>query len=337
MRNFHGKMKRLFEALSAGPFYVFYRLVLWNSNKMRYMFCKTYIKRLSALQKSINEKYDCSVVKLDTYDGYNQANHPDVIRGTNGELYLFCTPFPYGHEKYENPSVYQKINNSFLPVTTPICAIESKNCRSNYLSDSDGIFYNGNYIVVFREYRFIEQSHVLNIFKTCSSKDMKEWTAPRELLVFETTELSPSFLVAENTLWVYYVSYSSTTSKVNRIQYDNTNNKAPVTLENIPDKCYIWHIDIINSNNQYYCLCVLKDRSKKGTTLHLFTSINGLHFFYKKRINIEKKIQTSRGKIVNMYRSSMVQKHDNIFDVYISIMLDNKVWQIINIDNMQID
>ena len=330
-------MKHLFEALSSGPFYVFYRLVLWNCNIMRCLFCKTYLKKLSALQKRIIEYYDCSVVKLNTYDGYNQANHPDVIRAANGELYLLCTPFPYGHEKYENPSVYQKKNNSFLSVATPMCAIESNNCRSNYLSDPDCIFYNGNYIAIFREYRIVEHSNVLNIFKICSSKDMKKWTAPRELLTFETTELSPSFLVADNTLWVYYVSYSSTASKVNRIQFDNTINKVAVTFENMPDNCYIWHIDIINSNNQYYCLCVLKNRSKKGTTLHLFTSINGVHFYYKKRINIKRKIQTKKVKIVNMYRSSMVHKHDNIFDVYISIMLENKVWQIININNMQID
>ena len=43
---------------------------------------------------------------LETYDGSNQAVHPDVTY-FNGEYWLAATPYPYGMEEYENPCLYR--------------------------------------------------------------------------------------------------------------------------------------------------------------------------------------------------------------------------------------
>lgn len=88
---------------------------------------------------------------LHTYDGSDQAVHPDIIYFA-GKYWLVVTPYPYGMEEYENPSLYCGTSiNSLLSISQNPIDRQKRHEIGSHLSDPCIFEYNNELICVYRE------------------------------------------------------------------------------------------------------------------------------------------------------------------------------------------
>ena len=92
-----------------------------------------------------------------TYDGTNQAIHPDVIIGHDGKYKMVMTPFPFSDDDFENPSVLESVdgfNFTEIPGTRrPLINMPTvpPNYRNAYNNDPDVLYDNRKYFMVYNE------------------------------------------------------------------------------------------------------------------------------------------------------------------------------------------
>ncbi len=96
-------------------------------------------------------------LSVKTYEGSNQAIHPDVIIGHDNKLKMVFTPFPFSDDDIENPSVLESedgYNFTEIPNTEkPLIKMPTlpPDYRNAYNNDPDIIFDNGKYYMVYNE------------------------------------------------------------------------------------------------------------------------------------------------------------------------------------------
>ena len=196
--------------------------------------------------KKIIKKLDC--IFLDTYDGSYQVVHPHIII-YNELLYLICTPYPYGMEEYENPSLFFGNNiNSLRPFLNNPIANQGEQKKGHHLSDPYLFASNNNLLCIYRESNLKNQKlHLLNI-DNMSSK-----------LIYESNNddlISPIVISRNDTNYVFYVTMNECNNSIVKcVVFDNNYNVKYTNICEVVspfDEYYIWHFDIhpddINEN-----------------------------------------------------------------------------------------
>lgn len=199
-----------------------------------------------------------------TYDGSNQAVHPDIIYfpdGWNGYRYwMTYTPYPNGDRKYENPSIVASNDGESweepLGVKNPLAQPPIE----GYNNDPDMIYNCGtDQLWVF----FLEGGAGTTHVRLTTSSDGVNWTKSKILFsVPDFQVLSPSVVLKDGTFYMWSVNAASmgciarnTTVEI-RTSVDGESWSDPKTVNVSQPDWVIWHLDVryILSKNEYWML-----------------------------------------------------------------------------------
>lgn len=230
-------------------------------NNRRYQYLKRYylnksidIKKAKPIRVKNDKDYENMGIErfiVETYDGSNQYTHPDIVLWRDA-LFLVLTPYPYGIESYENPSLY-KLDNRLKKIefSNPIASLNDVK-RRNHLSDpffcpSDNcllILYRKNVIVDYIEQVSIEFVVLDNSYNLLPS---------RVLISGKEDMLSPIMYKSDSSFFLQYINRIGNVSEVVEKQFDNQlkqTNSQIVNMVGFPDGFYLWHFGIDHNTNK---------------------------------------------------------------------------------------
>ncbi len=311
--------------------YILYRYLSKN-NKIKRMLAMLLIKR-DARKMRFLPPY-IQPVNVETYDGLNQAVHPDVIRSPqkNAEFTMLITPYPFSDDRYENPCIY--VSHDGMNWSAPAggrknpLAIPKKD-GWNHLSDSEVIYAHDVYWVYYRESIHKDNLNADRIYRI-ESKDLQEWTCPA--LLYETPldeVISPSILLYSDIYHIYYVCLINNNSYLKRCVSCNGSfeNEEILDVKGIPEGRMLWHIDVIADGDLLRGLFVLSTGAE-GANSDLFyaeSSDGGNCWSIKNKVFI---VEEQEKYFKMIYRSSMVKDDTGKWHLYFSAKTRHESWHI---------
>lgn len=191
--------------------------------------------------------------KISTYDGSNQAVHPDMIY-LNGKYWLVVTPYPYGMEEYENPCIY--CGDAFLDMKqcfyNPI-EIQKKHKIGCHLSDPCIFEIQEKLACIYRENIRENGKEISFIYlKIYDAKD--SWSTAKIVTTSETDLLlSPAIYIEDELPHMIHVRKTENGSMLIHSELDEMMNIKVQKQEyciGIPKDFYIWHISITYKNGK---------------------------------------------------------------------------------------
>ena len=211
-----------------------------------------------------NRRANTGAINFETYDGSGQLVHPDITY-FHDNYWIVATPYPYGMEEYENPSIYRgKSLYDMKPVFSPIVK-QSKHTQGCHLSDPC-IANNGKELYCFyRESERIKGGKEKNTLLVIRyDEEHNIWTEPKEIISSEDDALlSPAFLFdGGGTCHMYYVSrVNGQFSLVHSVLTESIKvfKSKIIEVEGIPAGFNLWHIGIVYKN--------LRDKQRVDTDL----------------------------------------------------------------------
>lgn len=270
-------------------------------------------------------------LKIPTYDGKNQSNHPKVLymdNGWNGYKYwMTYTPYPKNRANYENPSIVvsndgvnwivpQGLKNPVIP--EPKDAVKGGHNSDphlvmNYKDNSMELWYRVNNGTPRRN-----PSRQDYIYKV-TSKDGIKWSEPTFVYSDKGLCISPAIIYENNLYKMWYVSYVKRGTVIKYAESKDSIKWGNIKEVNIKfdEGCYPWHIDTIKTDKGYEMLISNYYKAfGKNLLLSYAISKDGINF--GKTIDL---LTPSKG-IFNwdngiIYRSSLV-KVDDKYKIYYS-------------------
>lgn len=182
-------------------------------------------------------------VDIPTYDGSRQACHPTTAV-FHGNTYLACTPYPYGVEYYENPSLYVRKRDSrrWRPVPGLFPLVRPSGLGFEHYSDPCLFRWDRELVLLFRKCERHSSGKVELLYIT-SSADGETWSTPRLLAQGgEDAFICPSvagkamFCVEQDESGTRVVRYALDT-------LDGLGERAVCGIEGLDQKFFVWHID----------------------------------------------------------------------------------------------
>ena len=261
---------------------------------------------------------------LKTYDGLNQAVHPDVIF-KDGKYYMAISPWPFMINKYENPCLFLSddgINFSPLPNCQPL-VFPRKSKKITYLSDPAVIYTDNLFCVYYREVEDIDgYQYYVRIYKVTSA-DLSSWSKPILLSEGKNEFLSPAVISRNGVLEIYYVASSSNREIYNLYRCQeiaNTfTNHELLHINGMPEGFSLWHIGIFKHLNQLFGLMTLKNKSdEKDNFLRLYFAKggnDGENWVITDEIRL---IKNQESVFSSLYKSSIVINDKNECNLYVS-------------------
>ncbi|WP_051541808.1 hypothetical protein [Clostridium lundense] len=270
-------------------------------------------------------------LRIPTYDGSNQSNHPKVLyipNSWNGYKYwMTYTPYPNTIPDYENPSIVASndgfnwtmpkgLKNPIIP-TPKDAKMGGHNSDPhlvlNYKNNSMELWYRVNKGTPRRNPS--SQDYIYKI----TSKDGIKWSKPVFVYSDKKLCISPAIIYENNIYKMWYVSY---TKKGTIIKYAES--KDSIKWQNIrqvniklDEGCYPWHIDVTKTNRGYEML-ISNYYKAFGKNLLLSHAISNDGLNFGKTIDVvvpSKGIFSWDNSII--YRSSLVQV-ENKYKIYYS-------------------
>lgn len=239
-------------------------------------------KKAANIAKDNRKEYDELGVKLfeiETYEGSNQACHPDVIRW-NENYWLSITPYPYGMEEYENPCIYT--GSSFEKLSTygdakPIDVPEFKGYRT-HLSDPCLFVFHDKLNCLYRS-TVNDKGAETNYLFYKTSDGQGRWSDRKLLYKSERDQLlSPAMVFYDDNHYLFFVSCIDGALRLKRhtveenLTISSQKEAMDCCIDNLPTGFAIWHIGITrNDNERLSGLFLLKDLSQQYS-FHLFLS-----------------------------------------------------------------
>jgi hypothetical protein len=232
------------------------------------------------------EQVPLRALSLATFDGSDQAVHPDVaippFDGNDERPLLAITPYPWGNPNFENPSVFRadRPTEWSIPngVTNPIVRP-----NGGYLSDPDVLW-----LPDVREFRlYYRQVDTGNEILVTQSADGVRWSAGRTVLRAPNHQaVSPTVVRRGPTEWLMWTvnagalgcDASSTRVELRRSP-DGLTWSPPSTVSLSLGGVFAWHIEVqwVNELRQYWALFNGKVSGSCTTdALYLATSTDGV-------------------------------------------------------------
>ena len=184
------------------------------------------------------------VLRLPTYDGSGQACHP-TISVFQGKTYMACTPYPYGRDPYENPSLYIRDPNStrWKPVHSVYPLVRPQKPGYEHYSDPCLFQRDGRLILLYRK-RERRPEGTVEILYTVSSADGTKWDPPRFLAEGSVDDRLISPAAAGSAL--FCVEYYGGASQIVRYAFDSLDRlgeKTPCSISGLDQDFFVWHMD----------------------------------------------------------------------------------------------
>lgn len=255
----------------------------------------------------------------------NQATHPSVIQFEekwNGYRYwMTYTPYPYGNDKKENPSLaasHDGINWVVPPkVTNPIVStmIIPGYFFDTYLSDSH-LLYNEDTNELELWYRYVSNRQKNEILYRVRSKDTIQWTTS-EKLIDDSKNLmqyiSPSIIYEEHKykMWImrdWYIYY------LESFDGKKWSDSIPVYAEN--DPIHSWHPHVCKIGDIYYLLNNDNNTNTgAGGKIYYSTSSDGI-YFTKEQLILGSTENGLSYDSTGVYRASMAIGNQGLYLYY---------------------
>jgi hypothetical protein len=224
------------------------------------------------------------VLQLPTYEGSGQAMHPDAAQTPRGwsahDQHLVLTPYPYGHEVAENPSVYAGDDGLAWSVETGVTNPVAWP-RWGHLSDPALVW-----VPETREmWMYYREAWDSNYVWVVRSPDGQRWGTPQLATAAPNHELISPTVVHRGPgdwqMWSVNGGAGCTaprTSVERRTSKDGITWSAPEPVVLDQGTYFPWHIDVawIPSLGQYWAIYNVKMGEQCTTpALFLATSANG--------------------------------------------------------------
>lgn len=242
------------------------------------------------LGKILNKRaYAADEITLETYDGSGQLVHPDCVEFDDA-YWLVATPYPYGMEEYENPSVYRgKSMDKLEPLMNHPIARQYKYKKGFHLSDPCLGYNDKKLFCIYRDTRKTSGGVSWNgIFMTCFHNGT--WVRPKLLIDSKADPLlSPAIVFTDNChMHMYHIRYLEHEKTMIHTEFDrkfHVINQNKVACENVPAGYSLWHICISYNHCSRYAkenveglkgIFVLKNNKKEHAfSLYLSESKGG--------------------------------------------------------------
>lgn len=205
------------------------------------------------------------ILNIPTYEGSNQAVHPDILffenRIEDNAFILVMTPYPFGNARHENPSIlvsedgvhFTESRAGLNPLAGPP--------RYGYNDDPD-IMFNQKEKIYYLYYLQTMQPDSQNVM-LLTSEDAVHWDRRRvihyDLSKHDDFIVSPSLVFLENKYHMFYVNLSVQGHPIqfftssNGIDWDKGDIHS--VFYNLPEDLIPWHVDVIKSDAGYLMLC----------------------------------------------------------------------------------
>lgn len=270
-------------------------------------------------------------IQITTYDGSEQCVHPDVIEYKD-RLYMCFTPYPFGIDTYENPSIVY-LNNKRWEYWSGVSPLVKETDFHYHLSDPC-LTTDDQTLYLF--YRRTEKSKckASQLF-FIMSKNGENWSAPTSVeLEIEHDFISPAVILT-NRWHLIYVNVENENNALYILSGDmpyNYDKREKVKLEGFKNE-RLWHIGIVaknNYNSKYSAdksfACILTNINEKGKySIHFGT----LTYCEEKWVlNCKKEIVNQ--DILNckiVYKSTLC-KIGSKAQIFISMSNNNNCWKI---------
>ena len=336
--------KSVFFTIKSQIIYGLYRVFCKKSNLFRSIFRNMFVFIGENNQKKafLNiEKY-IHLLKIKTYDKYNQLTHVDVIfdefSKSIPKYIMVATPFPYGDDRFENPCLYSSSDgiewNDYG--INPI--ISSNNFNGAYFSDPDIIKMNGIFRIYFRERTYDEKGKTDRIL-SIESSNLLSWSYPKVLLEAKNqNHFSPAAVDFMGNLFVFYVKFTHKTSSLVRC-IDNDNafvDIVEVKITGIPEGGILWHIDVVMDGTTLHgAFTIYNIPNQLGKELYYGTSANeGLSWQIIGRIKLPENLRTISRFI---YRSSFVKTYNDNWELFLAIGMIDYSWHLLKYDDFRFE
>lgn len=285
-------------------------------------------------------------LNIPTYDGSNQCCHPKVLYFQNGwhgyKYWMVYTPYPWGNDQYENPSI--EVSNSGITwevpkgIQNPIVN-NNINLSGTHFSDPH-LVYNTKTDQLELWYRFTVKSSENDYISRIVSSDGVNWSKPQGMYSVTSKEcLSPAIIYENDKYKLWYINEDLQCIYIE--SGDGTSWSNPVTVNlNLPDNYVPWHIDVVHTDLGYETVfCSYKNGEVYQNNRVLFYGISqdGLNF-NNTRVILKPTSDKTLWDNQQIYRSSFV-KVNGIYKLFYSAEEQNSEWHIgltqgYNIDNL---
>lgn len=254
---------------------------------------------------------------LDTFEGSGQVVHPDVVglpfawNGGRARLAMAITPYPFGSELQEDPSLFVgATGREWTPPEgghNPL-ALSS----SGYLSDPD-VVYNPADHRLWLYYR--EVAGGANIIRLITSADGVQWDTPREVVRVPSHGLiSPAVVRRNATTWLMWSVNGGPVGCKNpdallelRRSADGVHWSDPEPVHLDVPGLFPWHVDVqwIRRRREYWALFNVKQAGSCVTpALYLATSPDGVEWTTYPTPVLQRNVLPAFADVV--YRSSFL-------------------------------
>jgi len=201
---------------------------------------------------------------FETYDGSDQVCHPDIAIW-NAQYWMVATPYPYGMEEYENPSLLCGSQMTDMrPVNGNPIASPSQKGYGSHLSDPCLLADGGNLYCFYRDTVNHGESVENRICYKTMCEDLRLSSEKVLMTSFEDGLLSPAVLRVENELCLFYVSYMHGECLLTQSVLSEDMTIKPASAKTIlspSDDWNTWHFDVKATDDGIAFL--LLQRSKK--------------------------------------------------------------------------
>ena len=281
-----------------------YRINHYLKKEVAYKKAKKWAKKNQLLY----ENRGIDVIWFETYDGSNHVCHPDIAIW-NDQYWMVSTPYPYGMEEYENPSLFYGSKLADMqPLKNNPIAFPSKKGYGSHLSDPCLWAVDDRLFCFYRDTINHGDSIENRICYKSMNKELQLSSEKILLSSFQDGLLSPAVLRVGSELCLFYVSYVHGSLTLTRcIMADDMTLIIGSERNILPanDEWDIWHFDVKATNNDTEFLLLQrakKDRKKFKLQIGYF-DLGMQQVIINKDVSLHDELQ---GVMANPYKSCII-------------------------------
>lgn len=254
-------------------------------------------------------------ITIHTEDCSNQVVHPDIIEYA-GKYVMVCTPYPYGMEEYENPSIYygDDIKNMKSIACNPIDCIE-KQKLGHYLSDPCLFVRDDKLVCLYRRTKRIGNNYT-NELLVKEAIDINRWSDATVITNnSEESLISPAVVSISSCNYIFYVNINCDACNLVKAILTNDykiEDRIVVNVVGLEKDYYVWHLGAEKKciSDRYIKMLIL---ARKENTFRLYI---GVYDNESNILNIKREINQEVRDIKNYYKSCFIPNTDSLLISY---------------------
>lgn len=285
-------------------------------------------RKVSKKQKLFQEIKGFKLLDIKTPDNFNQCVHPDLIKLADADYLLALTPYPFGNDKYERPTIYRSSDKLMWKYIAGPIASEQEG-KKNHLSDPTLVKLDtGDIQCYYRECIYNQEIPLTNIYRMTSENGYlwknKECVVSEPMDKFDI--ISPSVKSDERGVHAYFCLKQNKEIKLmyTKNQLFEVEGCSEVDLSNcIPEGKMLWHVShICNGKNDILLLTLSDDFGESNSELYMGVIDN--RSLTVKGIN-KIRIKEMVPDILIEYRATGIVENNKII-IIVSVMFKDRIW-----------